>query len=117
MKSGPGSHRMQPVHHLDQHDRSKTLNRDANVLGSVLRRVRLLEKFHARNSPVIISQRQVRRFIKRVADACALVKIQSFARRCLVGLRAANALRDVLRAGGELHLVQVIFLVHCTCHT
>lgn len=80
---------------------------DARVVSSVSRRVELLRKFHARNSPVIIAQRQVRRYICHQAAVAAAVKIQSCVRRWMVKLQATNALQAILRARGELHLVQV----------
>lgn len=82
-------------------------NCDTLVLASVVRRVQLLRKFHARNSPVIIGQRQIRRFLgKRFSDGAA-VKIQTRVRTWIVKLRAVAALKDILRDSGELYLVQV----------
>lgn len=80
---------------------------DARVVSSVSRRVELLRKFHARNSPVIIVQRQVRRYICHQAVVAAAVRIQSCVRRWMVKLQATNALQLILRKRGELHLVQV----------
>lgn len=82
---------------------------DARVVSSVSRRVELLRKFHARNSPVIIVQRQVRRYICNQAVVAAVVKIQACVRRWMVELQATNALQLILRERGELHLVQVRF--------
>lgn len=82
-------------------------NVDARIVSSVSCRVGLLRKFHARNSPVIIVQRQVRRYICHQVIVAAAVRIQSCIRRWMVKLRATNALQLILRMRGELHLVQV----------
>ncbi|CAN0152886.1 unnamed protein product, partial [Scytosiphon promiscuus] len=81
-------------------------NRDFLVLSSVLRRVELLRKFHSRNSPVIIGQRQIRRFLRERFGVAAAVKIQTRVRKWFVKLRAISALKDILRESGELYLVQ-----------
>lgn len=80
---------------------------DAAVLARVLRRVQLLRKFQARNSPVVIGQRQIRRFLGERFGVSAAVKIQTVVRKWLVELRSAVALKDILRKSGELYLVQV----------
>lgn len=82
-------------------------NHDVLVLASVTRRVQLLRKFHARNSPVIIGQRQIRRFLRQRFGVAAAVKIQTRVRKWIVKLRAVSALKDILRETGELYLVQV----------
>lgn len=83
------------------------MNRDARVLASARRRVGLLQQFHARNSPVIIGQRQIRRFVKDRIVVAAAVRIQACMRKWMVGLNAILALKDVLRQAGELYLVRV----------
>lgn len=82
-------------------------NNDDLVLTSVLRRVQLLRKFHARNSPVIIGQRQIRRFNVQRLSYRAAVKIQTCVRKWLVELRSVVALKDILQETDELYLVQV----------
>lgn len=82
-------------------------SRDDIVLASVSRRVQLLRKFHSRNSPVIIGQRQIRRFLRERFGVAAAVKIQTRVRRWVVKLRAISALKNILRESGELYLVQV----------
>ncbi|CAM9902934.1 unnamed protein product [Ectocarpus sp. 6 AP-2014] len=81
-------------------------NRDDSILASVMRRVQLLRRFHARNSPVIIGQRQVRRFLGERFGVAAAVKIQARIRRWMVERRAVAALKIILRETGELYLVQ-----------
>ncbi|CAM9206404.1 unnamed protein product [Hapterophycus canaliculatus] len=88
------------------HQLRSSPNRDALVLASVSRRVQLLRKFHSRNSPVIIGQRQIRRFLRKRFGVAAAVKIQKRVRRWIVKLRAVSALKDILRESGELYLVQ-----------
>lgn len=88
---------------------------DDLVLASVLRRVQLLRKFHARNSPVIIGQRQIRRFLVKRFSYGAAVKIQTLVRKWLVELRAVVALKDILRETGELYLVQVYGTTSSVC--
>lgn len=85
----------------------RALDVDAAVLARVLRRVRLLLKFHARNSPVIVGQRQIRRFLGGRFGILAAVKIQTAVRKWLVELRSTVALKEILRKSGELYLVQV----------
>lgn len=80
---------------------------DAAILARVLRRVQLLRKFHARNSPVITGQRQIRRFLGERFGVLAAVKIQTVVRKWLVELRSVIALKGILRSSGELYLVQV----------
>lgn len=82
-------------------------NCDDLILASVMRRVQLLRTFHARNSPVIIGQRQIRRFLVKRFSYGAAVKIQTLVRKWLVELRSVVALKDILRETGELYLVQV----------
>ena len=95
------------VHSSGHPSLPRALDSDAAVLARVRRRVQLLRKFHARNSPVIIGQRQVRRFLGEKFGVSAAVKIQAVVRKWLVEMRSADALRDILRKSGELYLVQV----------
>ena len=81
---------------------------EKSVLASVLRRVGLLLKFHARSSPVIIGQRSVRRFVRDSICARAAVRIQAYARRWLVKMRATRELTNILKGRGELYLIQVV---------
>ncbi|CAN0006826.1 unnamed protein product [Ectocarpus sp. 12 AP-2014] len=81
-------------------------NRDDSILASVMRRVQLLRRYHARNSPVIMGQRQVRRFLGERFGVAAAVKIQARIRRWMVERRAVAALKNILRETGELYLVQ-----------
>lgn len=90
-----------------QHPLGNAPTRDALVLTSVLRRVQLLRKFHARNSPVVIGQRQIRRYLRGRFGSAAAIKIQKRVRTWIVEVRAAAALKDILRNTGELYLVQV----------
>lgn len=83
---------------------------DACILAGVVRRVRLLQRFHARNSPVIIGQRQIRRYAKHKARLVAAVRIQKNVRSWRVGLRAVRALKEILRGTGELYLIQVRYV-------
>ncbi|CAN0527314.1 unnamed protein product, partial [Ectocarpus sp. 12 AP-2014] len=71
-----------------------------------MRRVQLLRRFHARNSPVIMGQRQVRRFLGERFGVAAAVKIQARIRRWMVERRAVAALKNILRETDELYLVQ-----------
>lgn len=80
---------------------------DREVLAGVERRVGLLRRFHAKQSPVIIGQRQIRRFLLRRARAAAVVKIQAYLRMWFVGRRAMDQLKNLLRETGELYLTQV----------
>lgn len=81
--------------------------RDDQVLASVTRRVELLRKFHARHSPVIILQREIRRFLIRMTALKAIVIIQARARMWMVGWRAMDQLRQLLSNTGELYLLKV----------
>lgn len=80
---------------------------DACILAGVVRRVRLLQRFHARNSPVIIGQRQIRRYARHRARLIAAVSIQKSVRSWRVRLRSASAMKDILQGTGELYLIQV----------
>lgn len=80
---------------------------DDEVFASVTRRVELLRTFHARHSPVIILQRQIRRFLKQRTISKAVVKIQAYARMWIVGWRATSQLKELLRETGELYLLKV----------
>lgn len=80
---------------------------DDEVLASVTRRVKVLQEFHAGQSPVIILQRQIRRFLLEKAIANAVVKIQACVRMWLVTREAMKQLKEILRETGELYLVQV----------
>lgn len=73
----------------------------------VVLRVRLLRRFHASQSPVIICQRYVRRFIRYRIRALNAVKIQACVRSWLVRRRATEQLKSLLQISGELYLVQV----------
>ncbi len=90
-----------------QHSLGDAATRDALVLASVLRRVQLLRKFHARNSPVVIGQRQIRRYLRGRFGFAAAIKIQKRVRRWIVEVRAIADLKYILRNNGELYLVQV----------
>lgn len=100
-----------PTRHQGQGNGHRPMRRasdsDAAISARVLRRVQLLRKFHARNSPVIIGQRQIRRFLGERFGVSAALKIQAVVRRWLVELRSVVALKDILRKSGELYLVQV----------
>lgn len=80
---------------------------DEALLASVVRRVGLLRRFHAKQSPVVIGQRQFRRFIQYKASVAAVVTIQACARRWCVAQRAKDQLKGLLRKTGELYLVEV----------
>lgn len=95
------------VHGNGHHPARRASDNDTAVLARVLRRVQLLRKFHARNSPVIIGQRQIRRFLGERFGVSAAVKIQTVVRKWLVELRSVVALKEILRNSGELYLVQV----------
>lgn len=95
------------VHGNGHHPVCRAPDSDAISLARVLRRIQFLRKFHARNSPVIIGQRQVRRFLREIFGVAAAVKIQTHARKWIVQLRSVAALKDILRKSGELYLVQV----------
>lgn len=101
------------IHDNDHHPVLRASDSDTAILARVRRRVQLLRKFHAQNSPVIIGQRQIRRFLgERFGVSIAVktqtaVRIQTAVRKWLVEIRSAAALKDILRESGELYLIQV----------
>lgn len=78
-----------------------------DILAKLHLRVRLLRRFHAHHSPVIICQGAMRRFLRYQTSSAAAVRIQASARMWFVLRRAREELVELLRQTDELYLIEV----------